>query len=211
MHFAERYDKVNPMIRCYCCKSGLQNPLLFHGASCKRETVSKKRAAPCPEQLNKEGEGMSKRETYEKRTEEFLAPIAAAQGVEIYDVEYVKEGSDWYLRAYIDKPEGVNIGDCEAVSRALSDALDAEDFIEGAYTLEVSSPGLGRALKKDRHLEKSIGRQVELRLYQPVEKGREFSGVLKGYTAQEIVIETAQEEMTFARKDIALIRLALDF
>ena len=139
---------------------------------------------------------MSKRETYEKRTEELLAPIAAAQGVEIYDVEYVKEGSDWYLRAYIDKPEGVNIGDCEAVSRALSDALDAEDFIEGAYTLEVSSPGLGRALKKDRHLEKSIGRQVELRLYQPVEKCKEFSGVLKGYTAQEIVIETAQEEMT---------------
>ena len=87
---------------------------------------------------------MSKRETYEAKTEELLLPIAEENGVEIYDVEYVKEGSDWYLRAYIDKPDGVNIGDCEAVSRALSDKLDEADFIEDAYILEVSSPGLGR-------------------------------------------------------------------
>ena len=87
---------------------------------------------------------MSKRETYEMRTEQLLAPIAEQHKVEIYDVEYVKEGSEWYLRAYIDKPEGVNINDCENVSRALSDALDAEDYIADAYILEVSSPGLGR-------------------------------------------------------------------
>lgn len=91
---------------------------------------------------------MSKRETYEAKTEEILLPIAEENGVEIYDVEYVKEGSDWYLRAYIDKPDGVNIGDCEAVSRALSDKLDEADFIEDAYILEVSSPGLGRTLKR---------------------------------------------------------------
>ena len=100
---------------------------------------------------------MSKRETYETRTEQLLVPIVEKYGVEIYDVEYVKEGSDWYLRAYIDKPEGVNINDCENVSRALSDVLDTEDYIEDAYILEVSSPGLGRTLKKDRHLEKSLG------------------------------------------------------
>ena len=100
---------------------------------------------------------MSKGKNIETRTEELLAPIAQADGVEIYDVEYVKEGSDWYLRAYIDKEGGVNITDCETVSRALSDRLDEEDFIEDAYILEVSSPGLGRALKKDKHLEKSIG------------------------------------------------------
>ena len=108
---------------------------------------------------------MSKRETYEAKTEELLLPIAEENGVEIYDVEYVKEGSDWYLRAYIDKPDGVNIGDCEAVSRALSDKLDEADFIEDAYILEVSSPGLGRTLKKDKHLEKSLGEEVEIRLY----------------------------------------------
>lgn len=91
---------------------------------------------------------MSKREDYESRTEELLAPIAEVNQVEIYDVEYVKEGSDYYLRAYIDKPEGVNILDCENVSRALSEALDKADFIPDAYILEVSSPGLGRTLKR---------------------------------------------------------------
>ena len=90
---------------------------------------------------------MSKRETYENSTEKLLLPIVEKLGVEIYDVEYVKEGSDFYLRAYIDKPGGVDINDCEQVSRALSDALDEEDFIPDAYILEVSSPGLGRTLK----------------------------------------------------------------
>ena len=154
---------------------------------------------------------MSKRETYEAKTEEILLPIAEENGVEIYDVEYVKEGSDWYLRAYIDKPDGVNIGDCEAVSRALSDKLDEADFIEDAYILEVSSPGLGRTLKKDKHMEKSLGEEVEIRLYKPVDKCREFTGVLKSYDADSITIDTAEKEMTFARKEIALIRLALDF
>ena len=107
---------------------------------------------------------MSKREDYESRTEELLAPIAEVNQVEIYDVEYVKEGSDYYLRAYIDKPEGVNILDCENVSRALSEALDKADFIPDAYILEVSSPGLGRTLKKDKHLQKSIGEEVEIDL-----------------------------------------------
>ena len=106
---------------------------------------------------------MSKREDYESRTEELLAPIAEVNQVEIYDVEYVKEGSDYYLRAYIEKPEGVNILDCENVSRALSEALDKADFIPDAYILEVSSPGLGRTLKKDKHLQKSIGEEVEIK------------------------------------------------
>ncbi len=156
---------------------------------------------------------MSKRETYEARTEELLTPIANANGVEIYDVEYVKEGADYYLRAYIDKPEGVNILDCENVSRALSDALDQADFIPDAYILEVSSPGLGRTLKKDKHLEKSIGEEVEIKLFQAVEKRKEFAGVLESFDAQSITIKDAdtQENRSFARTDIALIRLALDF
>ena len=154
---------------------------------------------------------MSKRETYETRTEKLLVPIAEKYGVEIYDVEYVKEGSDWYLRAYIDKPEGGNINDCENVSRALSDVLDAEDYIEDAYILEVSSPGLGRTLKKDRHLEKSLGEEVEIRTYKPIDKQKEFSGILKAYDKDTVTIEEDSEERVFARADIALIRLALDF
>lgn len=151
------------------------------------------------------------KKNYEQRTEELLTPIAEKNGVSIYDVEYVKEGSDWYLRAYIDKPEGVNINDCENVSRELSDKLDEEDFIEDAYILEVSSPGLGRTLKKDKHLQMSIGEEVELRTYKPIEKCKEFAGILKAFDKDTITIETDGAERVFARNEVALVRLALDF
>ena len=154
---------------------------------------------------------MSKKESYEVRTEELLIPIVEANGVEIYDVEYVKEGSDYYLRAYIDKPDGVNIIDCENVSRALSDALDREDFIPDAYILEVSSPGLGRTLKKDRHLEKSIGQDVEIRVYKPENGTKEYEGVLESFDAETITISDGEREYSFYRNNIAIIRLALDF
>ncbi len=143
---------------------------------------------------------MSKKETYERGTEELLLPIVEAEGLEIYDVEYVKEGSDFYLRAYIDKPEGVDINDCERVSRSLSDALDEKDFIADAYIL-----------KKDKHLEKSIGEEVEIKTYKPIDKCKEFKGVLKGYDGNSITIETEGEAMAFAREEIAVIRLAFDF
>lgn len=154
---------------------------------------------------------MSKKDTYEARTEELLAPIVEQYQVEIYDVEYVKEGSDWYLRAYIDKPEGVNIIDCENVSRALSDALDGEDFIADAYILEVSSPGLGRTLKKDRHLEKSLGEEVEIKTYKPIDKQKEFAGILKAFDKDTITIAEESGERVLNRAEIALVRLALDF
>ena len=154
---------------------------------------------------------MSRRDDYEAKTETLLSPIAQANGVEIYDVEYVKEGSDWYLRAYIDKPEGVNIIDCENVSRALSEALDKEDFIPDAYILEVSSPGLGRTLKKDKHLLKSIGEEVEIKLFKPIDKCKEFAGVLTGFDEKQITILEGEISRTFERSEIALIRLALDF
>lgn len=154
---------------------------------------------------------MSKKESYEAKTEELLIPIAQENDVEIYDVEYVKEGSEYYLRAYIDKPEGVNINDCENVSRALSDALDVADFIPDAYILEVSSPGLGRILKKDRHLEKSIGLDVEVKLYKPLDGTKEYEGVLDRFDETTLTIVAAEEEFTFKKSDIAVIRLALDF
>ena len=154
---------------------------------------------------------MSKKETYEAKTEELLLPITQSQGVDIYDVEYVKEGSEYYLRAYIDKPDGVNINDCEVVSRALSEALDKADFIPDAYILEVSSPGLGRTLKKDRHLEKSMGQDVEIKLFKPLEGSKEFEGTLTGFDSESITISIEDKEQTFSRSDIAIIRLALDF
>lgn len=154
---------------------------------------------------------MSKRGTYEEKTEHLLAPIVEQYAVEIYDVEYVKEGKEYYLRVYIDKPEGVNIQDCENVSRALSDRLDEEDFIPDAYILEVSSPGLGRVLKKDRHLEKSLGEAVELKAYRPIDGQKEFAGILKAFDTGTITIEEDGIMHTFDRQDIATVRLALDF
>ncbi len=166
---------------------------------------------------------MSRKENYERKFEELLLPITERCGVEIYDVEYVKEGSEWYLRAYIDKEGGVTIEDCEKVSRAVSDEMDKQDFIEEAYILEVSSPGLGRSLKKDKHLQKSIGERVEIKTYKPIGKQKEFSGILESFDAESIVIKPDGEAdkkedgsgketgMKFARADIALIRLALDF
>ncbi|GFI47309.1 ribosome maturation factor RimP [Lachnospiraceae bacterium] len=158
---------------------------------------------------------MSKRESYELKTEELLKPIAHAANVEIYDVEYIKEGSDWYLRCYIDKEGGVTIDDCEKVSRALSDGLDREDFIGDAYILEVSSPGLGRMLKKDKHLEKSLLEEVEIKTYKPINGAKEFSGILKAFDETTITLgiafEKEIEDIAFNRKDIAAIRLALDF
>ncbi len=154
---------------------------------------------------------MAKRDVYEQKCEALLIPIAEANQVEIYDIEFVKEGSDFYLRAYIDKPDGVNINDCEAVSRALSDALDVEDFIEEAYILEVSSPGLGRVLKKDKHLEKSIGEEVELKTYKPIDKCKEFAGVLQAFDKDTITLVNEAGEQVFQRADVAVIRLAFDF
>ena len=158
---------------------------------------------------------MSKKENYEAKAEELLKPIAEANHVEIYDVEYVKEGSEWYLRCYIDKEEGVSINDCEAVSRALSDELDRTDFIDDAYILEVSSPGLGRTLKKDKHLRKSMLEEVEVNTYKPIMGKKEFTGILKAFDEDTVTLGAALkegiEDIIFDRKDIAVIKLTLDF
>lgn len=154
---------------------------------------------------------MSRRETYEAKTEELLLPIAEACEVEIYDVEYVKEGSDFYLRAYIDKPGGVDILDCEKVSRALSDKLDEVDFIEDAYILEVSSPGLGRTLKKEKHFLKSMGQEVELKTYKPIDKCKEFVGILENYDQGNVTLKMEDKTVTFQKADIALVKLTIDF
>lgn len=163
--------------------------------------------------MEKKGEvRMTKREIYEQKTEALILPIVEEHKFELVDVEYVKEGGNWYLRAYIDKPGGIAVDDCEVVSRALSDKLDVEDFIDDPYILEVSSPGLGRPLKKDKDFARSIGEEVEIRTYRPINQVKEFTGVLKDYDKDSVSIEFADGEMMkFARADIALIRLAFDF
>lgn len=160
----------------------------------------------------RERESMTKRESYEQKTEELVLPIIEANRFELVDVEYVKEGGTWYLRAYIDKPGGITVDDCEIVNRALSDLLDEKDFIEESYILEVSSPGLGRPLKKERDFERSLGEEVEIRTYRMIEKQKEFRGVLKAYDKDTVTIVTdEEEEQIFPRDNIALIRLAFDF
>ena len=154
---------------------------------------------------------MSKRETYEAKTEEILLPIAEENGVEIYDVEYVKEGSDWYLRVYIDKEGGIAVDDCEVISRILSDWLDQTDFIEDSYIMEISSPGLDRPLKKEKDFARSIGKLVEIRTYRPIEKQKEFCGELTAYDNNSVTIDEEGTPRTFDKKDIALVRLAIDF
>ena len=155
---------------------------------------------------------MSKREIYEQKTEEILLPIVEEYGFELVDVEYVKEGSTWYLRAYIDKPGGINIDDCEKVSRRLSDILDEKDYMDDAYIMEVSSPGLGRPLKKEKDFKRSLGEEVEIRTYRMMDKQKEFFGIMKDYDDSTVTILQEDETLkTFAKSDIALIRLAFDF
>ena len=155
---------------------------------------------------------MTKREEYEQKTEKLLEPILEANHFELVDVEYVKEGGSWYLRAYIDKPGGINRYTYKIVNRALGDLLDEHDFIEESYILEVSSPGLGRPLKKERDFARSLGEEVEIRTYRMVNKQKEFRGILKAYDKDTVTIETEEEEeQIFERENIALIRLAFDF
>lgn len=152
---------------------------------------------------------LSKRELYEVKTEELIQPIVTNNGYELVDVEYVKEGGTWYLRVYIDKPGGIAVDDCEKVSRAFSELLDTNDYIEDAYIFEVSSPGLGRPLKKEKDFIRSMGEEIEIRTYKAIDKQKEFIGILVGYDKDTVTIELEDETTKiFTKDEIALIRLA---
>ena len=154
---------------------------------------------------------MSRKEEYEQKAEALLSPIVESNGFELVDVEYVKEAGNWYLRGYIDKPGGITVNDCETVSRAFSDRLDEDDFIEDSYIMEISSPGLDRPLKKEKDFARSIGKLVEIRTYRPIEKQKEFCGELTAYDNNSVTIDEEGTPRTFDKKDIALVRLAIDF
>ena len=153
-----------------------------------------------------------KRSEVEKRCEDLVQPILDEHGFELWDVEYVKEGANYYLRVYADKEGGITIDDCVTISRALEVKLDEEDFIEEAYILEVSSPGLGRPLKRERDFARSVGEEVEIKLYKAINQQKEYTGLLKSYDETTVTIEYEDgTEQTFTRAEIALIRLAFDF
>ena len=155
---------------------------------------------------------MAKREEYEQRTEQLVLPIIQSNKFELVDVEYVKEGGTWYLRAYIDKPGGITINDLESVSRRLSDLLDEKDFISDAYILEVSSPGLGRPLKKDRDFDRSIGEEIEVHLYRSLNGNKQYIGLLKSYDKDTITIEDEDgSEINLDRVNVSLVKLTIDF
>ena len=155
---------------------------------------------------------MSRREVYEQKAEALITPILNSMGFELVDVEFVKEAGEWYLRSYIDKEGGITINDCEAVSRLFSETLDEEDFIEESYIMEVSSPGLGRPLKKEKDYKRSMGKELEIRTYKAIDREKEFYGILQAYDDSSVTIETEEgTTRTFDKKDIALIRLAIHF
>lgn len=155
---------------------------------------------------------MAKHEEYEKRTEELLEPLMEENKFELVDVEYVREAGNWYLRAYIDKEGGITLDDCEMVNRTLSDIMDKEDFIPDSYILEVSSPGLGRQLKKEKDFRRSIGKDVDVKFYKarkmPSGKQvKELTGTLKAFTDDTITIDDCE----IPRAEISTVRLAIDF
>ena len=142
---------------------------------------------------------------------QFAEPVVEAQGCTVWDVEYVREGADWFLRVYIDKEGGVDIADCEAISRALDPILDERDPIPTSYTIEVCSAGIERALKRPGDFEKFLGSDVLVRLYRPKDGTKEFPGVLRGYEDGRVTIDYLGKPVTFEKSEVALVRLRATF
>jgi ribosome maturation factor RimP len=153
-----------------------------------------------------------KKSEVEQHCLELVTPIIEENNLKLWDVCYEKEGSDYYLRVYVDKEDGVTIDDCVLVSRALEAKLDEADKIKDAYILEVSSPGLTRPLKRENDFKNSIGRLVDIKFYKPLEIGsekrKEFTGLLKDYDDSGIVVAEDDTEIRLLRSDISSIRLS---
>ena len=142
----------------------------------------------------------------EERVEELIKDKIENIGYSLYDVEYAKEGPNYYLRIFIDNEKGIDLDDCEKVSNEINEKLDEADYIKEQYYLEVSSPGIERVLRKDRHLEQNIGKQVEAKLFKKDEKGnKNYTGELKAFDTDTVTIETS-EEIKIERKNIAQLK-----
>lgn len=155
---------------------------------------------------------MTKSKGYEKRLEELITPVLEEFQFELCDTEFVKEGNDYFLRAFIEKEGGITLNDCVEVSRRMNDILDKENFIDVPYTFEVSSPGLTRPFKKDRDFERNIGKDVDLSTYEPVDGAKEFTGVLESFDDISITLfyPDTQERQSFQRKAVSSVHPAID-
>ena len=142
---------------------------------------------------------------------QFAEPLVQAQGCSLWDVEYVREGSDYFLRIYIDKDGGVDINDCEAISRAMDPILDEKDPIPESYHFEVCSAGLERALKRPGDFERFLGSPVTVKLYRPYNGLKEIPAVLRGYEDGKVTVEFGGESVTFEKSQVALVRLRVEF
>ncbi len=147
----------------------------------------------------------------EEKVEELIQNQVKELGYELYDVQYVKEGKDYFLRIFIDKPEGIDLNDCEKVSNEINPIIDKANYLKEAYFLEVSSPGVERILRKDKHLQQNIGKEIEIKLFKPIENEKTQEGFLKQYNEETVTIETNHVEKTIDRKNIALMKLKYHF
>ena len=141
----------------------------------------------------------------------FAEPIVKQHGCELWDVEYVREGSEYFLRLYLDKEGGVDINDCEAISRAMDPILDEKDPIQGSYHFEVCSAGLERVLKRPGDFERFMGENITVKLYRPRNGLKEIPCVLKGYDNGKVTVEAGKETITFEKSEVALVRLRVEF
>ena len=142
----------------------------------------------------------------ESKVESLIAEKIKKLGYELYDVEYVKEGKDYFLRIFIESKKGISLDDCEKVSNEINDILDKADYIKEQYFLEVSSTGIEKILKKDKHLEKNVGQEVQLKLFKPIDKNKLYVGILEDFNDDEIIIKIENEKRVFERNNISQIK-----
>ena len=147
----------------------------------------------------------------EERVESLLLKPINDLGYDLYDLEYAKEGKDYFLRIFIDKPEGIDLNDCEKVNDAINDLLDEADYIKEQYFLEVSSPGIERILRKDKHFNDNMGKIVEVKLFKPINKEKTIVGTLKKYDNDFVTVEIENEEISIERKNIALVKTVYEW
>ena len=147
----------------------------------------------------------------EEQAQNLLEPIINGLGYDLYDVIYTKEGKDYYLRIFIDNDDGIGIEDCEKVNEAINDILDEKDLIPESYFLEVSSPGLEKQLRKEKHFLKNLGKEITVKLYRPINKKREFVGILRNFENGKIALEVEKEILNFELKDTVSVNIVFNF
>lgn len=147
----------------------------------------------------------------EDKVENLIKTKVQELGYNLYDVEYVKEGKDYFLRVYIDKDNGITLDDCEIVSNGITEILDNADYIKEQYFLEVSSPGVERILKKDKHLKSNIGANVQVKLFKPLDGKKQYEGILKDFNSDNIKIETSSQILEIERQNIGQIKTIFDW